>query len=146
MCSRKTKGGAEGCSKGPSSHWQCCISAAEKKKKNREGLGSFDALVPASAQVCIWIIFGFSGDLVVVVVVTGVFFPPLGVSTSILQTCQAWKKLISFNQSRGYLKSSCVWFLKSSSAEWKFALCRKKSCPILSGTAIKKKANRGKKS
>lgn len=50
VCSRKTKGGAEGCSKGPSSHWQWYISAAAKK---REGVGSFDALVPASAQVYI---------------------------------------------------------------------------------------------
>lgn len=45
-------------------YW-CC-------SKKREGVGSFDALVPASAQVYIWIIFGFSGGGVVVVG-TGVF-------------------------------------------------------------------------
>lgn len=103
------------------------MSVAAKK---REGVGSFDAFVPALAQVYILIIFGFSGDFVVVVV-AGVFFP-LGVSTSILQINKCC------NQSRGYLKSSCVCFLKSSIAEGKFAPCRKKSCPILSSTAIKK--------
>lgn len=47
---------------------ECC-----SKKKQRAG--SFDALVPALAQVCICITLGFSGDfvVVVVVVVTGGF-------------------------------------------------------------------------
>lgn len=38
VCSRKTKGGAEGCSKGPSSHWQWYISAAAKKERELEAL------------------------------------------------------------------------------------------------------------
>lgn len=38
VCSRKTKGGAEGCSKGPSSRWQCYISAAAKKERELEAL------------------------------------------------------------------------------------------------------------
>lgn len=38
VCTRKTKGGAEGCSKGPSSHWQWCISAAAKKERELEAL------------------------------------------------------------------------------------------------------------
>lgn len=38
VCSRKTKGGAEGCSKGPSSLWQGYISAAAKKKRDLEAL------------------------------------------------------------------------------------------------------------
>lgn len=38
VCSRKTKGGAEGCSKGPSSRWQCYISAAAKKDRELEAL------------------------------------------------------------------------------------------------------------
>lgn len=46
--------------------YECC-------SKKREGVGSFDAFVPALAQVYILIVFGFSGDFVVVVVVTGVF-------------------------------------------------------------------------
>lgn len=44
--------------------YECC-------SKKRKKVGSFDALVPALAQVYILIILGFSGDFVVVV--TGVF-------------------------------------------------------------------------
>lgn len=44
-CSRRTRGGGGGCSKGHHNHWQWCISAAMRK----EGIGSFDALVPIAA-------------------------------------------------------------------------------------------------
>lgn len=87
VCSRKTKGGAEGCSKGPSSRWQCYISAAAKKE--REALMHlFLPQLKFTSEI-------FLAFLVVVVVVLVLgFFSPLGVSTSILQTCQASNKLM----------------------------------------------------
>lgn len=47
VCSRKSKGGGGGGSKGHSNHWQWHISSTTKKER----IGSFDALVPTSAQV-----------------------------------------------------------------------------------------------
>lgn len=80
VCSRKTKGGAEGCSKGPSSRWQCCISA----KKERELEALMRLFLPQ---------LRFTFELFLAFLVLLGFFP-LGVSTSILQTCQASNKLM----------------------------------------------------
>lgn len=69
VCSRKTKGGGEGCSKWHSYHWQWHISATKKKKSELEALmhlflyqlqftfGLFLAFL-----VCFW--FCFSWELV----------------------------------------------------------------------------------
>lgn len=99
--------------------------------RQKKRVGSFDALT--SAQVYIWIIFGFS---------VGFFFF-WGLVPAFCKCAKLWISLC-FNQPSDYLQCSGVCFLQSWIAEAKIASCRKKSCPLLSGTAITK-ANEEKK-